>query len=106
MGAEHGDGAIGNFVELLDKTRALAFQRLHHMAVVHDLVAHIDGLAIFLERPLDDIDRPDDAGAKAPRLGKNHAHHEPVGTFAKRPSPQMAATAPKNVFTFGGPPRP
>ena len=37
------------------------------MAVVHDLVAHIDGRAELLQRQLDDLDRPVDAGAEAAR---------------------------------------
>ncbi len=47
----------------------LARKRLDHMPVVHDLVPHIDRGAEFLERPLDDLDRPLDAGAEAARLG-------------------------------------
>jgi hypothetical protein len=45
------------------------------MLVVHDLVADIDGLAILLQRALDDIDRPDDARAKSARLGEYDTHH-------------------------------
>ena len=74
MGAEHRHRAVGHFVQLLDEARALVLERVDHMAVVHDLVAHIDRLAVFLERPLDDVDRPHDAGAKAARLGKNDSH--------------------------------
>ena len=65
----------GHLVQFLDKSRAFSLQRLDHVAVVHDLVAHIDGPAIFLERVLDDVDRPHHAGAKPTRLGKNDAHH-------------------------------
>ena len=35
------------------------------MAIVDDLVAHVDGRAELLQRQLDDLDRPVDAGAKA-----------------------------------------
>ena len=77
MGAEHGDGAFGHFVQLLDKAGALALQRVHHMPVVHDLMAHIDGLAILIERLLDDIDGAHDPGTEAARLGKNDSHVGP-----------------------------
>ena len=45
VGAEHGDRAVGNFVQFLDEMSALFLQRIDHMPVVHDFVAHIDGLA-------------------------------------------------------------
>jgi hypothetical protein len=44
------------------------------MLVVHDLVADIDGLAVLIERLLDDIDGTHDAGTKAAWLGKNNSH--------------------------------
>ena len=75
MGAEHRDRAIGNFVQLLHEAGTLALQGLHYMAVMDDLMTHIDRLAIFLQRPLDGIDRPNDARAETPRLGKNYTHH-------------------------------
>src|SRR6185312_12336268 len=74
MGTEHGDGAFGNFVQLFDEARALALQGIDHMLVVHDLVAHIDGLAIFIERLLHDIDGTHHASAEAAWLGKNDSH--------------------------------
>ena len=76
MGAEHGHRAFGHFVQLLDKAGALVLQRVHHMLVVHDLVAHIDGLAILIERLLDDIDGAHDPGTEAAWLGKNDSHYE------------------------------
>ena len=74
MGAEHGDGAVGHFVQFLDEARALVLQRVDDMLVVDDLVAHIDGLAILLERALDDVDGAHHAGAKAARLGQDDLH--------------------------------
>jgi hypothetical protein len=61
------------FVQFLDKHRAHAPKALDHMAVVDDLVAHIDRCAVLLDRPLDDLDRPVDAGAKAARTGQQDA---------------------------------
>jgi hypothetical protein len=52
------------------KTAPLARRSVDHEAVVHDLVAHIDGRAPFLERHLDDLDRAVDAGAEAARRGE------------------------------------
>jgi hypothetical protein len=56
-----------DLVELLDEDGALA-QALHDEAVVDDLVADIDRRAVLLERQLDDLDRPVDAGAEAARI--------------------------------------
>jgi hypothetical protein len=47
------------------------------MLVMHDLVAHIDGLAILIERLLDDIDGAYDPGTEAARLGKYDSHVGP-----------------------------
>ena len=68
MGREH-DRRVGvrDFVQFLDEDRALGLEALHHVAVMDDVMAHIDGRAIFGERELDDLDRPIDAGAKAAR---------------------------------------
>ncbi len=38
-----------------------------HESVVNDLVAYVDGRPVFLERKLDDLDGPVDAGTKAAR---------------------------------------
>ena len=82
MGAEDGDGIGGNFGEVLDKARALGLEALHHMLVVHDFVTHIDRRAVFLQRPLDDLDGAHDAGAKTAGLGENHFHQRPPGRSA------------------------
>ena len=54
-GEDHRRVGVGNFVEFLDEDRALGLQALHHVAVVHDLVADIDRRAVALERLLDRI---------------------------------------------------
>ncbi len=56
-----------HLVELLHEDRALLPQALDHVLVVHDLVADIDRRAVFLERPLDRVDRPHHARAEAAR---------------------------------------
>ena len=67
VGGEHHRPVGGALVQLLDEHRAQRLQPLDHVAVVDDLVAHIDRRAVLLDRPLDDLDRPVDAGAEAAR---------------------------------------
>ena len=66
----------GTFVQRLDKPRALGLEPFHHMAVVDDLVAHIDGRAVELQRALDDVDRAHHACTEPPRLGQHHLQVE------------------------------
>ena len=58
VGAEHGDGAVRHLRQLSTKIAPLALQALDHVPVVDDLVPDVDRRAVFLERPLDDLDRP------------------------------------------------
>jgi hypothetical protein len=67
MGGEHHGRAGRHLVQLVHEHRALGLQALDHVAVVHDLVAHIDGGAVALERALDDLDGALDAGAETAR---------------------------------------
>src|SRR5689334_17270850 len=76
MGTEHGHRTVGNFVQFLDEARTLVLQRVDDVLVVHDLMADIDGLAELLERPLDDVDRANDAGAESAGLGENDSHRD------------------------------
>ena len=64
-----------DLVQLVDEHRAARAQILDDVAVVHDFVTHIDRRAVFLQRPLDDLDRPLDAGAEAAGLGQDDADH-------------------------------
>src|SRR5205823_6512467 len=68
-------GALGDLEELLHEHRSERAQPLHHVAVVHHLVAHVDRGAEELGRALDDVDRAVHAGAKAPRVGEQHLYH-------------------------------
>ena len=74
VGAEDRHGARGHFVQIFDEANAFRPQGFHDMPVVNDFVAHIDGGAVFGERPLDDIDRSDNARAKPTRLSKYDLH--------------------------------
>ena len=81
MRAEDRHRVRRHFGKVLDEARAFGLQTFHDMLVVHDLVTHIDWRAEFLQRPLDDLDRAHDAGAKAARLGEYHFHQDlPVAT--------------------------
>ena len=66
--------ARGNLAELFDENRAEAAQPLHHVVVVHHLVAHVDGRPEQLERTLDDVDRAVDTGAETAGIGEQHLH--------------------------------
>jgi hypothetical protein len=72
--AENGDGAVRDFVEFLDETRALASQIVDNMPIVNDLMAHIDGRAMSFQSTIDNLDRADHARTKAARLSKDNTH--------------------------------
>ena len=74
--AEHRHRARRHLGQFLDEHRALRPQRVDDVAVVDDLVAHIDRRAVAIERALDDLDRADHAGAKTAGLGENHLDHQ------------------------------
>jgi len=65
---------MGHLVELFDETRTFAAQVFHHVPVMDDLVAHINGRTVPLERAIDDLDCADDSRAKAARLSKDDSH--------------------------------
>ena len=72
--AEDRHRARRHLVDLVDKAGALGAQPLDDMPVVHDLVPDIDRRAVFLERALDDLDRPFDPGTKPAGLRQHHSH--------------------------------
>ena len=49
---EHGHGTFGNFVHFINEDSALLLQGLHHVAVVNNLLTHVDGRAVVLQRLL------------------------------------------------------
>ena len=59
-----------HLVGVVDEDRAALGERLHDVHVVHDLLADVDGGAVLLERALDGLDGPVDAGAVAAGLGQ------------------------------------
>ncbi len=68
MGAENRHRAWGHFGKVLHEASPFSLKALDDMAVVHYLVAHIDGRAEFIERPLHDLNCSDNAGTEAARL--------------------------------------
>ena len=70
---EHEQRSLGNLVGFVDEDHALIFERLDDVAIVDDLLTHVDGCAVLLEGLLDGLDRAVDAGAVAARLGEEHA---------------------------------
>src|SRR4051794_13701939 len=107
MGAEDGNGMGWNFRQILDKDRAFGLQAFDDVFVMDDLVAHIDRWPVFLERPLDNLDRTHDACAKAARLRKKHFDGATFNQAAPRSSsasvrqPEICASpAPSSVASI------
>ena len=70
MGAEDHEASGRHLVEVLGEDRTQLAQPFDHVAVVHDLVAYVDGRAVSLERELDDLDRAIDTRTEAPGTGQ------------------------------------
>ncbi len=68
MGAEHRHGPFRDFGQLFDEHRALGLQAIDDVTVMDDLVTHVDRPAVFLQRPVDDVDGANHPCAKAARL--------------------------------------
>jgi hypothetical protein len=70
---EHHDRALGDLVGLVHEDHAAVAQRLHHVAVVHDLLAYVDRRAVLVQRLLDGFDRAVHAGAVPAWFREQHA---------------------------------
>ena len=62
---DHRCGRFRDLVELLHKNGAFRLEIINHVAIVDDLVSHIDRRSELLQRQFDDPDGAIDAGAKA-----------------------------------------
>ena len=62
--------SAGHFIQRFNKDSALGLEVVHDIGVVHNLVAHINRGAKFLQGMLDDLDGPIHTSAKATRLGQ------------------------------------
>ena len=69
MRAEDHGGAVRHFLKFLDEHGADGAQSIHHILVVYDFVAHVDGRAEQVDGALDDVDGAIDTGAEAARIG-------------------------------------
>ena len=65
VGGEHHRLPLRHLGLLLDEDGPALAQLLHHVLVVHDLLAHVDRRAVELEGALHGLDGPVDAGAVA-----------------------------------------
>ena len=102
MGAEDGDGARRHVLQSLDEARAFRLERFDHVAIVDDLMAHVDGSAMFGQRPLDNIDRSNNAGAKPARLSKYDLHPLAFSSEPRRASQnrrRQAQPTPASLVT-------
>ena len=101
MGAEDHRGVVWHLVQLVDADGALGAQRFHHVPVVHDLTAHVDGRAADRQRQLDDVDGALDARAEAARPGqkdlgdRNGAHIDPHGKKKEMPATPTLDSKPR-----------
>src|SRR5690606_9855167 len=80
---------LGNVGEILDEDSAPRSQALDNVAVMHDLVAHVDRRPMPLEHQLDDLDGVRNTSAKPPRIGNEY----PLAALGHRVG--HAATLPR-----------
>ena len=80
VGGEDDQLALGDLGLLLDEDRAALGELLDHVLVVDDLLAHVDGGPVEVERLLDRLHGTVDAGAVAARRRKQH----PAGRMGGR----------------------
>jgi hypothetical protein len=66
---EDDERALGHVVLRFDEDRAARLEVANDMDVVHDLMTNVHRRPVLLQQLLDDVDRPDDARAKAPGRG-------------------------------------
>ena len=89
--AEHDVRTRRHLVDLVDEDRALLLELGHDVDVVHDLLAHVHGRAVALERLLDGDDGAVDAGAVAPRRRQEHPLGSVDGDILERFAPPRNA---------------
>ena len=63
MRGQDDDRSLGDLRLLLDEHGAFRLEVAHHVDVVHDLLADVDGRAVFGQRALDRVDGAIDSGA-------------------------------------------
>jgi hypothetical protein len=70
VGGEHDELPLRNLGLLLDEDRAAPLELLDDVLVVDDLLAHVHGRAVQVERTLDRLHGAIDAGAVSARRGE------------------------------------
>ena len=70
VSTEDGTSAVRHFGEFFHENGAQFTKLFHHVFVVDNLLADINGTTIEIQRDLDNIDSPHDAGTKSPRFEK------------------------------------
>src|SRR5688500_8862563 len=73
MRREDDEFSFGDLGLLLDEDRAALCELLNDVLVVDDLLAHVHGRTVHVERALDGFDRAIDASAIATRSGQANA---------------------------------
>src|SRR5690349_237828 len=74
MRAEYDRTPGGYLGQVLHEHRTLSSKIFDYIAVVHDLMPHIDRGAVDLQGTLHDLDRAVDACTESPRLRKDDTH--------------------------------
>ena len=69
MRAKHQGGTSRHVVQVFNEDGTAVLEVIHHIGVVHNLVAHIHGFTKFQQRPVDDFYGAVNACTKAPRFG-------------------------------------
>ena len=72
VGREDDRFALGHLPLVVDEHGPAGLELAHHVEVVDDLLAHVDRRPVEVERLLDRLDGPLDAGAVAARRGEEH----------------------------------
>ncbi len=89
VGGEDNDAVIGYLIQLLDEHGSGILELVHHIAVVHHLMADIDGGTELLQCTLDDADGAVDTGAKAAGIGQQDIHQS---TFSSSSTPRISTS--------------
>ena len=78
VGGEDDGGLLGHLVERVDEDHTLLLKSFHHVAIVHDLVKHIQRRADERQRLVDGLHRHVYAGAEAAGVGEQDLHPRSV----------------------------
>ena len=84
--AEHQGSAWWHVVQVFNEDGTLFFQVVDHKGVVHDFVAHINRTAKFVQRALDNFNRPVHARTKTTGFGQQDILYRHHNTPIKRTS--------------------